>query len=146
MSLLNLSLYTTKMNATGWLVPIGLGLGAAVAFTFGSTTLGWVFAGMLALDFVTGVLASLKRGERIKSTKIRDMFYKWVCYLSILLVAALLEISTGLTWIHGAALGWVILSEGVSCLENAEQVLGKRIPFLGKLKKLLDAIRSNGAK
>lgn len=136
-----LSAYTAKMNATGWLVPVGLILGAILDFVFGTKTMAGVFVGMLILDFITGIIASSKRGEKIESCKIRDMYYKWMIYLVILLVGALLDICTGTVWLHGAAFGWVILSEGVSVLENCEGVLGKKLPFLGKVRKILDALK-----
>ena len=140
-----LALFTSKMNATGWLIPIGLTVGAAVAFLFGTATMAYIFVGLLTLDFITGVIASLKRGEQLTSKKVRDMWYKWITYLVILLVAACLDITTGQIWIHGAALMWIILSEGVSILENCQCILGRQLPFLGRIKKILDALRGNGA-
>lgn len=144
--LFTLSAYTQKMHATGWLMPIGLTFGAIIGFIFGTETMCLIFVGALVLDFITGIMASVKRGEAIESSRVRDMFYKWAAYLFVLIVAAGLDICIASVWIHTAALGWIILSEGVSILENCEQIIGKRIPFLGKLKKTLDALKggSNG--
>ena len=89
--MLLLGAYTSKFQSTGWLAPISVALGAAVGFVFGTPAMCAVFLGMIALDAVTGIIASLKRGEKFTSSKLRNMFYKWVAYLVVLLVAGCLD-------------------------------------------------------
>jgi phage-related holin len=135
-----LSAYTAKFNGDIYMSLIGACLGIAVTFIFGSATLAWIFVGALALDFITGICKSLKCGVPITSIRIRDMFFKWMAYLSVLLVGATLSVFTGQVWIHGAALGWVIMSEGISILENCEAIIGRKIPFLDRLRRMMKAV------
>jgi len=141
-----LSAYTSKMNATGWLAGIGIGIGTIIGFIFSTKALAAIFVGLLVLDFITGIMASKKRGENITSSRMRDMGYKWITYLVILLVGGCLDIVIGTVWIHTAALGWIMVSEGVSILENCEEILGKKIPFLGRIRIIIDAMRGTGDK
>lgn len=142
-SMLIMASYTSKMNATGWLAPIGMGLGVAVGFLFGTQTMAIVFVGTLALDFITGIASSFKRGIPITSDAMKCMFFKWVAYFVVILAGAMIDVVLGSTWIHTASLGWVILSELVSILENCEVILGKSIPFLSKIKRAIAALRNN---
>ena len=138
-----LMMLTSKINATGWLAYIGVVFGIIISVVFQTNTLAIVFVVLLITDMITGIIASLSKGEKIQSRRIRDMWYKWVIYLAILITAAMLNLATGAIWIHGAALGWIALSEGVSILENCETVLGKKIPFLKRIKKMLDALKGS---
>ena len=140
-----LNTYTSKF-ITGWLAWTGATLGAAIGFIFGSTVLFYIFFATLALDLVTGICAALIRGDKVNSHGLQGTTYKLIAYLSVLLVSAFLGVAfPALYWVTPAAIGWIILGEGVSVLENAEVILGRRIPFLAKLVKILDIIK-NGKK
>lgn len=134
----------TSHFTNGWLATIGAFLGTAVLFLFGSSQMFYIFIGFFVLDAVTGVIAAIVKKKKVTSKRWRDSVYKLLAYLSVILVAASLGlVFSTMTWILGAALGWVILGEGVSILENSEVILGKRIPFLAKIKGMLDALKGN---
>lgn len=140
-----ISAYTAKFNATGWLIPIGMIFGLVLGFVFGSPALAIIFVLVLVLDFATGVMKAIKQGEKVTSSRIRDMWFKWAAYLFVLLTSACVDRVIASQLIHAAAFGFVILSEGVSILENCEALIGKKLPFLGKIRQALDALKNNGA-
>ena len=79
-----ISAYTSKMNATGWLAMAGVGFGAIISFMFSTKLVALVFAIMLILDFITGIIAASTRDEKITSKRIREMWYKeksWHTYI-----------------------------------------------------------------
>lgn len=139
-----LSAYTTKFQVPLYLIPISMVTGIIINFMFGNMFVSWAFFGLLMMDTITGIIASVKRGEALSSQRLRDMFFKWTAYGIVILIGAGLDILAGTTWIHTASLGWVIFSEAISILENCECILGKKIPFLGKIKRVFDAIKDTG--
>ena len=136
-----LSAYTAKFHVPTMLVPLIMALGVAITFIFGTEVLAYIFVGTLALDFITGIMKSRKLGIPITSSRMRDMFFKWMAYLVVLLIGAVLTTYLGMIGLHGAALMWVIGSELVSILENCEVIIGHKIPFLGRIRAFLDAIK-----
>ena len=137
-----LTSYTERFQ-TGWLALIGAVLGNIAGFIWGTPALIYVFFGMLLLDFITGVCAALVKEEEVNSKGLHGTTFKLIAYLSILVVAACFGLPPlEMTWVKTAALGWIIFGEGVSVLENCEVILGRRIPFLTKLKKILDIVKN----
>ncbi len=142
--LFNLSTYTSKF-LTGPLAIVGAVVGAALGFLFGSIALFYVFTGLLALDFATGVFASWKTGQPVNSKRMQGTTYKLIAYLSVICVAAFIGVTfPTLGWLTPAAIGWITLGESVSILENCERMLGRPIPFLIPIRRLLDAMKGYG--
>ena len=140
-----LKVYTSKF-ITGWLAWIGAAIGTIVGFVFGSQVLFYIFSGLILLDALTGISASLVKGEKVSSKRFQETIYKLLAYGSVLLVAACLSVVfPPLLWVHTAAIGWIIAGESVGVLENCEHILKRRIPFLSRLKKVLDVLKGNGA-
>jgi len=135
-----LSAYTAKFQTTASWALISGCIGVAISFIFGSATMAWVFVGMIALDFITGIIKSIKLGIPITSTRMRDMFYKWIAYLSVLLCTAMIGTFTGQIWLHAAAYGWTVGNEFISVCENCEVITGRRIPFLDRIKRIVKAM------
>ena len=142
----NMFIYTSKfLSIKSCLTWIAMAIGACISFTFTSYALFYVFTGTFVLDTVTGILASISRGEQLNSHRFRESIYKLLAYLSVLLIAAGLGCAfPALAWVSGAALGWVILTDAISVLENCEVVLGKKVPFLSRIKKVLEALKNDG--
>jgi phage-related holin len=135
--------YTTHF-VSNWLATIGATMGVVIIFLFGSLLMFYIFIVLFILDAITGVCASLIKNETINSKRWKESVYKLLAYLSVILVTACLGlVFPTLTWLIGAALGWILLSEGISILENCETILGKKIPFLKKIKTVLDTLKSN---
>ncbi|MEM6326359.1 MAG: phage holin family protein [Bacteroidota bacterium] len=90
--------------------------------------------GLVALDFVTGLLAAKKRGEPIRSRAMRRTGFKFLEYAALILAASFLTNAfaasplAGLTALlqHGVIL-YIALTEMMSILEN---VTGSRAAAL----------------
>lgn len=135
-----LSTYTNRFT-TGWLAGIGALIGVVIDFIFGSQILFYIFSGLIVLDAVTGISASIVNGDPINSKRFQETVLKLLAYGSVMLVAACLGVVfPSLLWAHTAAIGWIIAGESLSVLENCEVVLGRKIPFLGRLRKVLYAL------
>jgi phage-related holin len=126
---------------------IAAGVSAVISFIFDSTVLLYALTAIVIIDAVTGMIASKKRKQPICSDVFRwKTFVKLLAYLAILLVAATVDLAVeimGLTdhsLIHALAIGWIVLVEGVSVLENTEVILGHKIPLLRRLKKMLTEV------
>lgn len=98
-------------------------------------------AGILILvDTVTGLMRAWHTGDAIRSVKLRRVFVKIVGYMSVLFVAVSVpRVVPGLGGVTEASatgvVGLVVLTEGVSILENAV-AMGLKLPF-----GLLDLMR-----
>ena len=143
---IQISTYTSKfLSIKSPLMWIGTGIGIAVGFIFGSPTLFYTLVGLMILDVFMGICASLVKGDNVTSGKLQETTYKALAYFSILLTCACIGVVfPPVGWLHTAAIGWIILGEGISVLENCEVVLGRRIPFLRVLKRKLEMLQGNG--
>lgn len=130
--------YTARFHGNGVAIWLGTVGGALVGFLFGTPAIAYILMALLVLDFLTGVVASLKKGEKFESKRLSEMSFKLLAYFGLILVAASIGLVLDIEIIHTAAIGFVCLSEGVSILENAESLLNGKIPLLKKLKDLLD--------
>ena len=126
---------------------LAAGISAVISFIFGSAVMFYALTGIVIFDAITGMLASRKRKEPICSDVFRwKTFVKLIAYFGILLVAAtvdLIVLEIGIitnSLIHALALGWIVLVEGISVLENTEPLLGHKIPLLKRLKKMLTEV------
>jgi phage-related holin len=131
-------------------------LGGLAAFLFPSEAAIFfaVSAGtLIALDTVTGLLATISEGNPITSPKSRRVFYKLFGYSTLVTVArfvgegiplsvpgatkemALLGAAYGVCWM----LGFIILTEAISVIENVRR-MGVNSPLVltRRLKRVLD--------
>lgn len=115
-----------------------------ISFIFGSEALFWIFISVILMDMITGIFASRKANLPISSDTLRwKTFLKFIAYFSVLLVGSSVDFVVVTLefaekpFIHALAIGWVIVVESISILENSESILGHRIPLLRRLKKLI---------
>lgn len=117
---------------------------ASISFCFGSMVLFYALTGIIILDGITGMLASKKRKQPICSDVFRwKTFVKLIAYFAILLVAATVDLAVenlqiiDHSLVHALAIGWIVLVEGVSVIENSEVLLGHKFPPLRIIKRYL---------
>lgn len=80
---------------------------------------------LVTVDFLTGILAAVKNKVKIESHKMRKTAYKLLAYLSVILLAALIDGGVGFEFNLGSFVaGFVAVTEFVSVIENAGRITG----------------------
>lgn len=95
---------------------------------------------MIALDVVTGIFASFKRGRKLSSRRLADTAYKFLGYACVIIAAAAIDKVMPDGFTRGAVVGittFFIGAELLSLLENARHLGIKRIPYLSKIADAL---------
>lgn len=88
---------------------------------------------MILIDTMTGIWAASKRGEVISSKKMKNAIPKMIIYPLALIVASWAErILPGIPFVKGSATLLIVI-EGKSLLENANDILGYNLLKLVKL-------------
>lgn len=88
---------------------------------------------VIAFDTVTGIWAASKRGEKISSKKMKNAIPKIILYSLAIIFSSWAELLLpGIPFIKGAATLLIVI-EGKSLLENANDILGYDLLKLVKL-------------
>lgn len=90
---------------------------------------------IIAVDFITGILAARKRGEGIESKKLYKSFYKLCCVYILLMLIYAIDTEIPVISIHKIA-AWIIIGfELWSILENMAQLTDH--PLFSFLKRFM---------
>ncbi|GIO30294.1 MULTISPECIES: phage holin family protein [Paenibacillus] len=115
--------------------------GSLIAYAFGSwDTLLWFFLFTIAVDYVTGILASLKEGTGLKS----DVGFWGLARKALMLVVIIMAhqmdmlLSGGSDVIKTGAIYFYLSNELISITENYGR-LG--LPMPGKLRRMIAVLR-----
>lgn len=75
---------------------------------------------LIVIDFITGIISSLKKKERIRSNKMFNTLIKIYVYYTAILTVALIEIAISLdnNILSKATIGFAVTTEGKSIIEN----------------------------
>lgn len=133
-----------KLTSTPVVSSFGAIFAGAISFMFDGYIFFYMLTGAIILDAITGITASLKNGDKLESRRIgRSTFEKLIGYGSVLLVMAAIDyyvcelwgITEPKTGLHILAIGWVLATESISILENCQNILNMKIPFLNKFRR-----------
>ena len=114
-------------------VPVGISI---VTFFAPVHIIMSVVGGLLVFDFITGIWASLKRGESISSRRMSRTVGKAVLYQLAIISAFLLEVGIGgVIPVAKLVAGVIALTEGKSLVENLNTISGTNL-----FKVVLDKI------
>lgn len=96
----------------------------------------------LMLDTISGIWASLKKGEKLESHKLRKTVYKIVWYTVTVMLSWMMEKTFSLTWTSLSSLvcGFICFVELKSIFENVTRITNEPV-FL----KILKIIKRKGA-
>ena len=96
----------------------------------------------LLLDTISGIWASLKKGEKLESHKLRKTVYKIVWYTVAVMLSWMMEKTFFLTWSNLASLvcGFICFVELKSIFENVTSITNEPV-FL----KILKIIKRKGS-
>lgn len=73
---------------------------------------------LVMVDFITGISATFKTGEKIQSHKVAMTAIKLMVYFGTVAMCHISEESVHLFWIDDTAIGFLTLTELISNLEN----------------------------
>lgn len=91
---------------------------------------------LVATDFATGIWAAVRNKVKIESHKMRDTAYKLLAYLSVIVLAAMIEGAVGFEFKLGSFVaGFLALIELTSIVENFGKITGH--DAFEKLRQLL---------
>ncbi|MEI6901360.1 MAG: phage holin family protein [Bacteroidota bacterium] len=96
----------------------------------------------LLFDTITGIWASLKKGEKLESHKLRKTVYKIICYTLAVMLSWMMEKTFSLTWSNLANLvcGFICFVELKSIFENITRITNEPV-----FMKILKIIKRKGA-
>ena len=91
----------------------------------------------LILDTISGIWASLKKGEKLESHKLRKTIYKIVWYTIAVMLSWMMEKTFTLTWTNLASLvcGFICFVELKSIFENITRITNE--PVFMKILKII---------
>ena len=83
----------------------------------------------LGIDFISGIWASVKEGNHVKSYKLRRTVYKFIWYTVAVMAAYMMEITFHLAWSRMANItgGVICIVELTSIFENISRITGEPI-------------------
>jgi toxin secretion/phage lysis holin len=114
-------------------------LGAAISFSFGLWTESLTFLLVLmAIDYFTGVAASIKEGSGLNSNIGFWGLFKKALILLVMIIAHRLDVLLGAEIVMGSAVFFYIANELLSVIENYGR-LG--LPLPDRLKKIVQVLR-----
>lgn len=115
-------------------------IGGVIAYWLGGIdTLIICLAGMIAIDYLTGVLSAIYNKNLSSDIGFKGITKK-VCILLIVALAYIIEKATGGAFaIREIVIIFFIVNEGISLLENASKM---GIPIPTKLTNILEQIRT----
>jgi phage-related holin len=83
----------------------------------------WIFLGTFILDFITGVMKSMKKGIDFSSHRLRDSVFKLAAYMTLLTTLIITsKVEPSFTAIVTLAYYYYIFTESKSIMENAEEL------------------------
>ena len=96
----------------------------------------------LLFDTITGIWASLKKGEKLESHKLRKTVYKIVCYTLAVMLSWMMEKTFSLNWSNLASIvcGFICFVELKSIFENITRITNEPV-----FMKILKVIKRKGA-
>ncbi len=100
-------------------------------------------ATLVIVDWITGVVSSIKKGRSVSSRRSYEGVIKIFIYLAICIMAHQTAVKVNpllLGWIDDMVYIYIAITEGISILENCQcfgNDHGINLPFIGKLIKLL---------
>ena len=91
----------------------------------------------LILDTISGIWASLKKGEKLESHKLRKTVYKIIWYTITVMLSWMMEKTFSLTWSNLASLvcGFICFVELKSIFENVTSITNE--PVFMKILKIM---------
>jgi phage-related holin len=91
----------------------------------------------LLLDTISGIWASLKKGEKLESHKLRKTVYKIIWYTVAVMLSWMMEKTFSLTWSNLASLvcGFICFVELKSIFENVTSITNE--PVFMKILKII---------
>ena len=91
----------------------------------------------LLLDTISGIWASLKKGEKLESHKLRKTVYKIIWYTVAVMLSWMMEKTFSLSWSNLSSLvcGFVCFVELKSIFENATRITNE--PVFMKILKII---------
>jgi len=97
----------------------------------------------IAIDFLSGLWAARKRGEKLQSRKFRKTLTKFLWYTVALILSFMMEKTFNLSWsnLSGIVGGFVCFIELKSIFENITHITGEPV-----FMKILHLIRKMGSK
>ncbi|RED65554.1 phage holin family protein [Cohnella lupini] len=114
-------------------------LGATISFSFGLWTESLTFLLVLmAIDYFTGVAASIKEGSGLNSNIGFWGLFKKALILLVMIIAHRLDVLLGAEIVMGSAVFFYIANELLSVIENYGR-LG--LPLPDRLKKIVQVLR-----
>lgn len=128
------TIFTSK-----WWLPIFISI---VAFFAPVHLMMGVVGGLLLMDFITGIWASVTRGDPISSRRMGRTVAKAIMYQIAVITGFLLETALGgLIPVSKLVLGCIALVEGASLFENLNTISGTNL-----FKVVLDKISAQKEK
>lgn len=123
----------------GWLKAIiSIVYAATIELVKADVRLIAVVSFLVLIDLVTGVMAAVRRGERIRSLGMRQTIVKVIEYALLLLVFSALANSFSLLyWMQEAAFAYVALTEAKSIVENLYGPGNKVWQAMQQMRKML---------
>lgn len=131
--------YPLQNLADNWLIKTAIASLAALVSSDPQLIVLVIF--LVALDTVTGMIASTKRKEKITSKRLSMMTVKLIEYY--LLAAASLAVANSfdlLSWLSSTVFLYIALTELFSIFENVSQTNEKLKGYLEKIKKKINVI------
>ena len=117
--------------------------GAVLGFLFGEVTgIFWALIAFMSLDYITGIIAAIARGELSSKTGFTGLAKK-LLILVFVAVGHIVDtyVLSGAAAAMSAVMLFYIANEGISIIENSSK-LGLPIP--DKLKKIMVQIKEKG--
>lgn len=97
---------------------------------------------LMTIDLVTGLWKAYKSEKRISSSKLRNSVNKMVVYFVVMVIGGCVFVS-GNQQVLNLLLTFVVLIEGVSIVENLEEIF-PNLPIVSKLKNILRREQQKG--
>lgn len=121
-----------------WFKAIASGFFIAIEFLFDSLQKQAMIAiiVLITIDFISGLYASLKSGQKIQSSKIRRTAFKVAAYFLLISAGFVAEKAVPIQIIDDTIISFLAATELISILENMS-LAGYAIPI-----KLLDSLKN----
>jgi toxin secretion/phage lysis holin len=112
-----------------WVKQIIIWIGGITGYLLGrdNESILWVLLLLIVIDWLTGILAAMKRKASVRSRRMASSVYKIVIYFSLIITAKLCGGALGFDKIEKLVIAFYIAIEAYSIIENAEK-LGVPVP------------------
>jgi phage-related holin len=99
---------------------------------------------LIIIDFITGVITSLKKKEKIVSSRIFNTVIKIYVYYSAILTMALIDVAFSTKILIYISVGFAIATEGKSIIENLAVFMPAILRLGDYLEKITKDEKGNG--